>query len=533
VKSLHELGHALTCKYFGGECHSLGIMFLLFTPALYCDVSDAWMFPERWKRMAVSAAGILVEVALASLALLLWSATLPGWFNTLLFNIVLVCSAGTLLINGNPLLRYDGYFVFADLIGAPNLREQADARLRKLLAWWMAGVELDEPRLLAEPRWGLLIGYGVLSLAYRWLMIGGILWLLHVILKPHGLSILATAVAVIIVASQIAGPGLRIGRFIADPMQRSKVKGPRLAMSCLILLVIAALVLAIPLPRRVHAPLVIQPAGAQQIFVNTPGVLERAPTPGEKVRSGEVLATLRNRRLELEIADLAAKTSLQKLTVEQLQIRRHAEPALADGIPVAIEALKDLEAQLKQKQQQQSELTLRASSGGTILPPQRKRQHDSSDELRDYAGSPLDEPNRGCYLETGTLLCSVGETDDVEALVIIHESEVPLVAAGQRVRLALSEVPGGILTGEVVAVARRNARDLPQELVAQGEFASERRPDGTIRPQGRYYEATVRIDGEHPPLLSGATGQAKIIVQREALGLRLYRALRGTFRWPI
>lgn len=73
VKTLHELGHAVTCKYFGGECNRLGIMLLVFTPALYCDVSDAWMFRDRWRRIAVSAAGVAVELVLAAVATLVWS----------------------------------------------------------------------------------------------------------------------------------------------------------------------------------------------------------------------------------------------------------------------------------------------------------------------------------------------------------------------------------------------------------------------------------------------------------------------------
>ena len=100
VKTLHELGHAVTCKHFGGECNRLGIMLLVFTPALYCDVSDAWMFRDWRRRIAVSAAGVVVELVLAALATLLWSMTQPGWINALSLNVMFVCSVSTLVING-------------------------------------------------------------------------------------------------------------------------------------------------------------------------------------------------------------------------------------------------------------------------------------------------------------------------------------------------------------------------------------------------------------------------------------------------
>src|SRR5262245_31061163 len=127
VKSLHELGHAFTCKRFGGECNRMGIMLLVFTPALYCDVTGAWMFRERWKRIAVSAAGVIVELVLAAIATIVWAWTQPGLVNALALNVMFVCSVSTLLINGNPLLRYDGYYVLADWLGTPNLQQQASA----------------------------------------------------------------------------------------------------------------------------------------------------------------------------------------------------------------------------------------------------------------------------------------------------------------------------------------------------------------------------------------------------------------------
>ena len=114
TKVFHELGHALICKHFGGECHQIGPMLLVFTPALYCDTSDSWMLPSRWQRAAVGMAGVATEILLAAVATMVWVSTAPGLTHYIAMNVMLVCSVSTLLFNANPLLRYDGYYVLSD-----------------------------------------------------------------------------------------------------------------------------------------------------------------------------------------------------------------------------------------------------------------------------------------------------------------------------------------------------------------------------------------------------------------------------------
>ena len=115
VKICHEIGHALTCRHFGGHCHELGFMLLVFTPCLYCNVSDAWLLSDKWRRIAISAAGIVVEVMVASLATFVWWFSGSGLINSLCLDLMFVCSVNTMLLNGNPLLRYDGYYILSDL----------------------------------------------------------------------------------------------------------------------------------------------------------------------------------------------------------------------------------------------------------------------------------------------------------------------------------------------------------------------------------------------------------------------------------
>jgi len=533
VKTLHELGHAVTCKHFGGECNRLGLMLLVFTPALYCDVSDAWMFASRWRRIAVSAAGMVVELILASLAVILWATTEPGWFNALCLNIVVVCSLGTLLINGNPLLRYDGYYILADLLGAPNLRQQASATVSRGLAWLLAGVTLDQPRLLAEPGWPLLWAYGLAAVVYRMLVLGAILWLMYAALAPRGLAVVAQLVIVLTLAAVVAAPVAGGARWLREPTRRKQLRPRRLILTTLGLAALAAAILFVPLPSRITAPVVFRPQGARRIYVTTPGRLVSAAAAGSAVREGDEIGRLQNPKLERDVVTLASRRDAQRLHLAQLQLRRHDDASLGDQLPAAAKLLADLEAQLSQQQRELARLTLAAPVNGTVLPPPARPQQQQAGELTGFAGTPLDEANQGCKLDAGTLVCLIGDPTRLEGVAIVSEADVQRVSVGQRVRLRLDELPGKVLYGQIANVSRMNSDELPPEVLARQLLPVQRRPDGSVHSADAYYEAVIAVDPHSAPLLLNATGWARIEVAPQPLWLHLYRGLRSTFRLAL
>src|SRR5262245_15761001 len=230
TKVIHEFGHGLACKRFGGECHEMGLMLLVFTPCLYCNVSDAWMLKSRWRRAAIGAAGMYVELILASLATFVWWFTQPGLVNHLALNVMFVCSISTLLFNANPLMRFDGYYILADLLEIPNLRQKSAAVVQRKLGSWLLGLrEQPDPFLPARRRW-LFAGYSLASAIYGWLVAVSIFWFLYRVLEPFGLKIVGQLLGLAMVVSLFVVPLVRLCYFLLQPARVQEVNKLRAAI---------------------------------------------------------------------------------------------------------------------------------------------------------------------------------------------------------------------------------------------------------------------------------------------------------------
>jgi len=179
--TVHEYGHAMACRAFGGNVQRMGIMMYLFFPMAFCDVSDAHRFPEKWKRLVVSAAGIYFQLMLASLAGLAWVwLALPEPVELVLAQMVAITAIST-LANLNPLLKFDGYYMLADWLEIPNLRPRAFAMIDGLVRGRPAS---GEPRELRAFLW-----YGLLGGAYTIAVAGYLTWrLAHLLLRSAGLT---------------------------------------------------------------------------------------------------------------------------------------------------------------------------------------------------------------------------------------------------------------------------------------------------------------------------------------------------------
>ena len=528
VKVLHELGHGLTCKRFGGECHELGVMLLVFTPTLYCNVSDIWMLKSKWQRIAVSAAGMWVEAVIAAICTLLWWFSEPGLFHSLCLNVMFLCGVSTFFLNGNPLLRYDGYFVLADWCEIPNLQQQSMAAVRNQLSRWFCGFELDDMGGLAGRRRMGLLTYGVASSIYRVMVTSLMLWGLYHWLKPAGLGVVAQLLALPTLGVMLLAPLTRAVSFVRSPANRDRIRWPRFWGSTAVTLTGLVLLVTYPLPSRVTASAIVGDDEAQRVYVTMAGTLKSSVREGQLVAQGDEIARLEEPSLGLQLAELQGELKLHQLRLANLERQRVSDPKVAQSIPTLREAVQTLGQQLAQRQQDSDRLILRAPQSGTVMAGPPQDQHSSAETLAHWTGSPLDQRNQGCYLQAGTTYCLVGSPQSHSAIVIINQDNINLVRPGQTVRIMFHEFPGEVYAGQIEELAAPRLDTLTQDPRILRDLPTRSTPQGA-RPVGTWYQARIRLTPPRETVLRGSSGIASIEVDRQSLASRWARWFKQTF----
>ena len=537
TKILHEFGHGLSCKHYGGECHEMGVMLLVFTPCLYCDVSDSWMLPNKWKRAAIGAAGMYVEVIIASIATYLWWNSHPGVFNKLCLDVMFVSSVSTILFNANPLLRYDGYYILSDVLEIPNLRQKANTILGRLASRWCLGIKQQEDPFLPQRNLGLFALYAVASSVYGWVVTASIFLFVWNVFKPYRLEVLGQLLAFGAVWGLVIRPLQGMIKFFKVPGRRDEVKSANVAVTAAVAAAVIGGIALIPLPQRVWCPVELRPRGEETVYVSVPGTLaELRVRPNAVVRKGDELARLVNVDLDLEIADLEGKERQYESRLKSLERERFSDPAAGLEIGTVEESLAGVREQLARKRQDRSELVLVAPRDGVVLPPPSvKRQDDRAGMLPAWSGHVLDESNLGAMLQEGTVLCLVGDPDRFEAVMVVDQTEVEFVTAGQPVDLKLDSFAWQTFRGTVDQLAESHIEAGSERLSvkAGGQVPTETDASGREIPISTSYEALMTLDDPEAVFTPGMRGTARIQVGSRTLGQWLLRLLWQTFNFRM
>lgn len=535
TKIIHEFGHGLACKRFGGECHEMGLMLLVFTPCLYCNVSDAWMIKSRWRRSAIGAAGMYVELVLAALATFVWWFTQPGLVNHLALNVLFVGSVSTLLFNANPLMRFDGYYILADLLEIPNLRQKSAAVIQRKLGTWLLGLrERPDPFLPARRRW-LFAAYSAASAIYGWLVALSIFWFLYRVLEPFGLKIVGQLLGLTMIASLLVVPLVRLCYFLLQPARVQEVNKVRAAIGLGSVAAAVLVVLCIPLPYYVASSLEIQPRGGQSVYVDVPGELREVLVRGGNVAAGQPLARLDDVELRLSEQRLLAQRGDLAVRIDGIRLRAHTDDQALLELAQTQEALAALDKQVARLQVELARLTIRAPAAGVFVPPPSRARTTQTLQLAAWNGRPLEARNVGAYLETSTSIGRIAQPGQLEAILAIDQDELDFVRTGQTVDLLLDSLPGRRLSSRIDRIAEQNMQAASPRLAARtgGDLATRPDADGLERPISVVYQASVPLDDPAGEIVIGATGLARIRAGYQPLWQRLWRSACRTFRFEM
>jgi putative peptide zinc metalloprotease protein len=359
IKALHELGHAFATKIWGGEVHEMGIMLIVFMPMPYVDASAASAFRDKRKRMAVGAAGMIVELFLAAMALFVWLNVEPGVVRSVAYNVILIGSVSTLFFNGNPLLRFDGYYIFSDALEIPNLASRANQYLGYLAQRYLFGVsEAKKPAESAgEKAW--LAGYGLTSAAYRVFILVSI-----VLFVAQKFFIIGVLLAV---WGLITGIGMPIWRWlyflVASPaIQRQRTRA--VYVSVALLSSVLALLLLVPFPLYTCAEGVVWLPEKSHVRAETAGFVRRMrAAPNTPVPEGALL-------FELEDPLLAKEMQVLEFRLQELAVRYHAQwredMTKAQIIQDEIAATR---AALNRTRERMEQLHIRSAVAGVFIVP--------------------------------------------------------------------------------------------------------------------------------------------------------------------
>lgn len=533
AKILHEFGHGLACKHFGSECHEMGVMLLVFSPCLYCDATDSWMLPNKWHRIIIGSAGMYVEVILSAIAIFVWWNTESGLLHHLCFNVFLVTTITTVIFNANPLMRFDGYYMFSDWVEIPNLRAKATKMFLDKFGWYCLGIEPRPDPFQPETGRNWLAAYAVAAAVYRWFILFAILLFLYTFLKPYHLQsvgiILAVCSVVAIVGTMVVGVYQLIKAPRSEPMSYRKIAA---TVSVVGLLVAAALSIRFPL--HAEAPFLVEPEQGKEVMVVTPGrLVEVRVHPGDPVKRGQVLAVLENPEIAERIRELQVE---REKAGQRIKMYRGLQDT--GGEQVARQRIAGIDAQLKELQKQKDHLQLQAPCDGTVVAAPyvpEKASDEPNGPLPRWHGDPLDPRNRGCYLERRTQLLTVAPSQRLVAVAYVDQAQRNELTAGQEVELKFDHMPGEVFHSRVESISRQDREFAPPDLSNKlgGELATVTDASGRERLVSRAYPASIPLEGDRALFRAGMRGRARILLERRSGAAWVWRYLRQTFQFRL
>ncbi len=515
VKVIHEFGHGLSCKAFKGECHEMGVLLMCLSPALYCNVTDAWTVADKWKRIIISFAGIYVELVIAAIATFVWWYTphLPT-VNNIAMCLMVLCSVSTVVFNANPLMRFDGYYMMADWLEIPNLRDRSNRFLMGLFQEKCLGIEIPPEPYMAPGRKVLFVTYATSSYVYRWVVTFSVIWFLSGFLGPQ-LKILSQMLAIASLASMFIWPVYRAVKNVRQRGRLPDMKAKRVYATAAVAAALVAGFLFVPIPvgRVKELGLVaVDPGSADNVGLTEPGILTSLHVEeGQWVSRGQLLAKFDSRELREQRAQAAAKRDEQQAVADKLaQAESVVDPKERDQVRMeAKKAQDEADNQAKMVKLLDNRLrelsALTAPRDGVVMGLPQRSEVGKLFERNYQQGKPV---------------CTVG---DPTKLIV----KVPVSAVDYKL-LKEDLPPGGeltaavyvkgrtdhIFTGKVRRLPESDAKQIPVPLTQRGGGSVAVKQSGEggreVTPVAQVYLVEVELVDPDGTVRPGALVDVKI-----------------------
>ena len=517
IKIFHEFGHAFACKKFGkangsgGQVHVMGVMFLVFVPLPYVDASSAWAFRKKWHRAIVGMVGVMIELFIASIAVVVWANTSTGTVHIIAYNMIFIASISTLIFNGNPLLRFDAYYVLSDLLEIPNLGQRSRNYLYYLIRKYCWKVKAAHNPAHTSGEKGWFVFYGIASTAYRIFICIRILLFLNNRL-PEELFILVPFFAFSAIIAWVLVPFGKFVRYLATngELARTRTYAVCSTLGVLVLLIICTGIFPVPDYCRVEG--IVEPVDLAIIHAQSDGfVTDFLPTSRSVSRDGEPLIRSVNYKLQAEKKALHAQLVALKA---KKRIATTREIAAAQIMAEQIEALNE---KITRVELEISSLHLQSPLSGTWV-------------------SPEIDKAKGMYLNRGEQIGFVANLDDVLIRATAGQSLAAILVeqAHKQLEIRVKGRPDVMLTGQIEKIFPAGQEVLPSE--ALGYAVGGAMPTQSQDPYGRktaekFFEIRIRPDSNTSVrLLTGQRVVARIQLRSKPLAFQWWLSLRQLFQ---
>jgi len=516
TRFIHELGHAVVCKRVGASCKDAGFIVSFGMLCPYVDITDAWKISSKNHRIGIALAGIYTECVLASAAAIVWLSTHPGWIHEGALQILLVCTATTILFNANPLMKYDGYFVLCDLLNTQNLREKAFESLDSILD--------GRPRKGSSAMSVFLPIYFLASTLNRILLIGGMGSMVYYLasqwqLRGLGIGFIllygccaAISTMAVWTFNEVAIDGVR-------KLNRRAVFLGWTAVSLLI-----AWAVNIPLPSRVFSLGTFHLGIRQPIYATLPGSIDRTleTASGKSIERDDTILTLKNTSIQKSIFELECRLNRIESQLDTLKRSAFFDQRLLDSIPILI-AQRDLVAkQLSQKQDEASRLNVTAPMAGWFEPSLAhppEAVSSPSDVALGFAtassGADSDywtsDSAIGRVVDRGTLVgwITIDQSPRIECK--LTEEQIADVNLRTQVRVCMKQNPAQVMTGRVVEIG----------ALGQQEEGAAKIPARSGELRSMVFQVRIILDENQPSSLYSNGGAEVVFIKPSQSILKL------------